>query len=397
MVKTASARGDRIWLVGGAARDLLLGHPVVELDVAAAGDTEALARAMEEAGLGRSVLLSAEAPRVFRIAGRRQIDLAEVAGGSIRDDLGRRDFTVNAIALELPGLVWLDPFGGVPDLARGRLRMLSERNLSEDPIRVLRAARLIATHGLRPDGETSRACRRQAASLPRAAPERVRAEVVRLLEAREVAPALRWARGAGVLAPALGIEAGAAQRLAHGLWTLDSAPIRRSSPERRRRLRLAWICARLRLSPRAAARWLAARRFSREEAGNAAALLELVLLARAAKSSMEQWKWVRKSGGRWKDVLSLLLLLHPRERARARRLGRRAAGGRRRPLIRGADLLLWLGIAPGPAVGALLEEVEIEVLRGAVRSRREARAWLLERAQRGPVRSAVAQSASRRL
>ena len=194
ILELTASRGERVWLAGGAARDLLLARPVLDLDVVVSGDIEALARDLERAGAGRSVELSREFPRVFRIARpRREIDLVELTGGSIERDLGRRDFTVNAIALDLQSRLWIDPFRGIADLKKRRLRMVSEENLADDPLRALRAARLYGTHGLIPDPATSHACRRAAAGLPGVAAERIRSEIVKLFEAPRAAAAFRWA------------------------------------------------------------------------------------------------------------------------------------------------------------------------------------------------------------
>ncbi len=329
------------------------------------------------------------------MAGRREMDLAEVEGGSIERDLARRDFTVNAMAFEIGTRLWLDPFHGALDLWLGRLRLVSEANLREDPLRALRGARLIATHRLKPDRETSEACRKSAPGLARVAPERIRSELVKLLQAPEAAPALRWASRAGILEPALAIGQASAQRLARGAGALDSPRVLRIPPEGRGLLRLAWICARLGLSSGAAARWLSARRFSRAEAGQVAALLELVGKARAASSEREEWGFVRDSGDRCGEALALLLLLCPDEGVRARRLARRAGSRRRGPTVRGGDILLWLGSPPGPAVGQLLRELEIETSRGAVRSRRQARKWLISHAKTVPPRAAQSRTPKR--
>jgi tRNA nucleotidyltransferase/poly(A) polymerase len=125
--------------VGGAARDLLLARPVPEVDAAVSGDAEGIARAMESEGFGRAVALSPAAPRVFRVAGKREEDLAEIEGPSIEGDLSRRDFTVNAMAFDLVERRWLDPFGGLGDLSLGRLREVAPGNLAEDPLRVMSA------------------------------------------------------------------------------------------------------------------------------------------------------------------------------------------------------------------------------------------------------------------
>ncbi len=384
----AAARRNRLWIVGGAPRDLLLDRPVLDVDVAVSGEAESLARALERRGFGTAVALSRAAPRVFRVAGRRELDLVELAGASIEEDLARRDFTVNAMAIEIGTRQCLDPFGGARDLARGRLRLVAERNLAEDPLRALRAARLAATHGLRPDRETSRACRRVAKDLARVASERIQAELSKLLEAEEVSRALRWSASTGVLAPALGVQPPErVGRFASRLRIFDSHLLRRCPPATRRLLRLCLIAAGLRLAPSEAAAWLSKRRFSRDEAGRVGALLKLAEAARRARSSHDAWRWVRDSGGRARDALRLLCLLHPDERARARSLLRRAARPRRGPRVTGRDVLDWLRIPEGPAVGAFLRELEVEILRGRVHSGRQARRWLVENRDVGmPVR-----------
>jgi tRNA nucleotidyltransferase/poly(A) polymerase len=363
--------------VGGAARDLHLGRDVPEVDAAVSGDVERLARAMESEGLGRAVPLSLAAPKVFRVAGRREVDLAGIEGASIEEDLKRRDFTVNAMAFDLTARKWLDPFGGLADLSARRLRQVAPSNLAEDPLRVLRAARFIATHGLAPDADTSRSCRRVAPALAAVAPERLRAEWIKILEARRVAPALRWAARVSALGPALGLPPAPARRLARSGRLLDAPALARREPESRRRLRLALLCARIGLRSGPAAAWLAARRYGRSEAGDAGRLLQLVESTAAADTPGKQWAGVRDAGPLAAEALLLHRLLLPGRNARARALARRVRSARRRgPAVSGSDVLAWLNIPPGPAVGRLLAQLEVEKLSGAVRTRREARAWL---------------------
>jgi tRNA nucleotidyltransferase (CCA-adding enzyme) len=363
--------------VGGAARDLLLARPVPEVDAAVSGDAEAIARAMESAGFGRAVALSLVAPRVFRVAGKREVDLAEIEGPSIEGDLSRRDFTVNAMAFDLVERRWLDPFGGLGDLSAGRLREVAPGNLAEDPLRVLRAARFIATHALEPDANTSKNSRRAAPALAGVAPERLRSEWMKMFEAGRVGPAIRWAARVEALGPALLLDAPPARRLALGAGVLDARSVARAKPESRRRLRLALVCARIGLAPDMATAWLARRRYGRSEAGDVGRLLALVASARKAGTPRRQWAWVRDSGPVAAEALLLLRLLAPGRGARAGALARRVRSARRGgPAVSGRDILAWRNMAPGPAVGRLLEELQIEILSGRVRTRREARAWL---------------------
>ena len=151
----------------------------------------------------------------------------------------------------------------------------------------------------------------------------------------------------------------------------------RREPESRRRLRLALLCARIGLAPHRAAAWLAERRYGRAEAGVVSRLLELAESARKVETPRQQWAWVRDAGP-WAAEALLLLRLHFRGRgARARALSRRVRSARRGgPAVSGKDVLVWRNIPPGPDVGRLLAQLEVEILRGKVRTRREARAWL---------------------
>ena len=377
---TGGRLGMGAWIVGGALRDRALGRPVSEVDLAVSGDAAIVARALEAQGYGRAFLLSADrSPRVFRVAGRRRlVDVAEIEGGSIETDLERRDFTVNAMAFDLASGKLLDPYRGLADLERRRLAMVSEKNLSDDPLRCLRAARLAATHGLMPDRRTSAACRRVAPALPRVARERIQAELAKLMEVREALPALAWAWRNGVLEPALDVSIPAQKwrRLARRLAVLDSVPLGTLPGARRRRLRLALIGAGLDLSPAAAAAWLRRLRWSSEEASDVERLLELASAARTPLAGDEAWLWILRAGDRAGDALRLLQTQAPRSHRAARRLSARLRRRKPVPDVRGGDILQWLGVPPGPHVGRLLEAVRVEALAGRVRTRGEARRWL---------------------
>ncbi len=380
------ARGGEGWIVGGAPRDILLGLSVPDVDLAVSADPWEIADELSSSGFGTAVRLSDAAPRVARIAGTRDIDLARIEGDGIREDLGRRDFTVNAIAIGLTDGLWIDPFGGIRDLARRRLRMISEQNLRDDPLRTLRAARLAATHALQPDASTAAACRRVASLLASAAPERIRAELEKLLAASLAHPALSWAARAGLLAPALGLEpelnAGRILSARGGRRTaLDAPAIRRRPPRERLRLRLVLLAAALRLTPGDAGEWLASRRFPRATAVETATLLRLAGDAAQPASATERWTWVRDAGERAADAILLAKLLFPGPASRRAISARqRAARSRRKPPgVTGQDVLGWLRMTPGPEVGTILRELEVAGLRGAVRSRREARRWLEDR------------------
>jgi poly(A) polymerase len=179
--------GRRAWLVGGAVRDRLLGRATFDLDVVVAGPVEPAAKALGRAG-GAAAFPLSDAFGVWRVVAHDrgwQVDLLPVNGVTIEEDLAARDFTVNAIAEPLTGGEAIDPFGGREDLAAGRLRMVSARAFAADPLRVLRAARLVCELHLEPDPDTRASAAARAGALSKVAPERVFGELKRIVVAPE--------------------------------------------------------------------------------------------------------------------------------------------------------------------------------------------------------------------
>ncbi|HTR04895.1 MAG TPA: hypothetical protein VMN82_17025 [Thermoanaerobaculia bacterium] len=386
LARVAKRRGIDAWIVGGAPRDAVLGFASPEIDVAVARDAESLAADLEREGLGRAVFLSRDrpGPRVFRVAGRRPLDLAELEGGSIEADLARRDFTANAVAVDISSGAVVDPFGGLRDLARRRLTGVRPGNLAQDPLRILRAARFYATLGLVPDAGVLEASRQAAGLFGRAAPERVGGELARLLGSPRAAPALSWAARAGILGPSLGREpGGSAAAVARALGALDAPSISRRPPAERRRMRLALVALRLGLDAAGARAWLHERRWAREEARESAALCGLVLASRRlasrgphARRGAFAWILEAERDGLLDDATRLLSRLGAADRRRAAALRRLARCPRPKVRVSGGDVVRWLGIPPGPRVGERLSAVRVAAAMGEVRSRREARNWL---------------------
>jgi tRNA nucleotidyltransferase/poly(A) polymerase len=390
LVRLVLRDGNPAWIVGGAVRDALLGLAVPEIDVAVTRDAEGLAKELERTGFGKAVFVSRgrPGPRVFRVAGRHPLDIAELEGGSAAADLARRDFTVNAVAVSLDTGEILDPFGGLPDLADRRLRCVHPRNLRDDPLRALRAARFLATHGLAPDRKTLTASRRAAPHLRRVAPERLTAELWKLLGAASAQPALSWAARAGILPAALGLRLSSsrAARAARSLGALDGRATRALPAERRRRLRLALLASKLSLSPGQTRKWLRERRAARREADEVARVLALAQSALTVSNRRDAWQWVLEAEDLAQDALRLLLLGHPgrfRLAARLRRLARTAPA---RVAVTGHEVVRWLGIPPGPQIGALLSQLRLAAAMGTVCNRREARNWLSGQVRNAPHR-----------
>jgi tRNA nucleotidyltransferase/poly(A) polymerase len=391
LARIAESSGVDCWLVGGAVRDAALGIPIPEVDAAVARDAEGIAAQLQRSGLGTAVFLSKDrpGPRVYRVAGRRPLDVAEIEGGTIEADLGRRDFTVNAVAVGVADGRIVDPFGGLSDLAGGRLRCVDPKNLLDDPLRALRAARFLATHGLSPDGATLAAARRAAPVLARVARERIAVELARLLEAPEAGPAFAWAARAGLLPATLGLELPPrlAARAAKSLRPLDASAIRRLPGERRRRLRLARLAGALGLEPEETRRWLSGLRLSRREAEEIARLQSLARAAVGVRSGnrRDAVAWLLEAGEAAPDALLLARLSGGREAVRRiTRLERMARTPLNRLEVGGADVIRWASVPPGPRVGELLAQLRLQVALGEVRNRREARNWLAVQVRRHP-------------
>ncbi len=201
----AGLAGREAYLVGGTVRDGLLGRETDDLDLVVAGDVGEAARAVAAAGRGTAFPLS-EAFGAWRVVGRGQswqTDLSPLAG-TLADDLARRDFTVNAMAAPLaePGAV-VDPFGGREDLAARRLRVVGPRALADDPLRTLRAARLATELGLTVEPDTAAQVRAHAGEVLRASPERIFAELKRIIAAPDPAAGVRLTDALGLIGSVL--------------------------------------------------------------------------------------------------------------------------------------------------------------------------------------------------
>jgi putative nucleotidyltransferase with HDIG domain len=226
--------GRQAWLVGGAVRDRLLGRPTDDVDVALEGDPRKAAKAIARATGGAAFQLSG-AFGAWRVVGPGHawhVDLVTLRDGDIEADLAARDFTINAMAEPLAGGELLDPHGGRADLEARLVRMVSEQALEEDPLRTLRAIRLVTELELELDPETGAATSRHAPAIDKVAPERVFGELKRVVTAARAREGLRLMDAYGLtdavlpeLAALRGVEQNEfhhADVLGHTLEVLDA-------------------------------------------------------------------------------------------------------------------------------------------------------------------------------
>ncbi|MDQ1287008.1 MAG: poly(A) polymerase [Actinomycetota bacterium] len=209
-----AAEGFELALVGGPVRDAVLGRQALDLDFttdARPDDTESILRRW-----GRSAWTIG---KEFGTIGARRGDVVVeittyrserydpssrkpevVFGDTLDGDLRRRDFTVNAMAVQLPSLTFADPCGGLADLVTGTLRTpgTAQESFTDDPLRMMRAARFASQLGFVPGPEVVAAMRELAGRLEIVAAERIRVELEKLLLGRHPRAGLELLVGTGI-------------------------------------------------------------------------------------------------------------------------------------------------------------------------------------------------------
>jgi poly(A) polymerase len=170
------------YLVGGSIRDLIRGLTPEDYDIAVSSDPAGYARDMARRTGGRMIALGKGRYTVYRVAGSQgHIDISGLKGPDILQDLLARDFTINALACDLSNGQILDISGGLEDLRRQRVRMVTPEVFARDPVRLVRAFRLAAILGFRIAPDTVDAIRRHADLLQSEPGERIWSELVRIL------------------------------------------------------------------------------------------------------------------------------------------------------------------------------------------------------------------------
>ena len=162
--RLATARGECAYLVGGSVRDLVVGREHDDIDIVVEGEGLAVAQALSRSVDGHLIRHHAFRTATVNLPSGLRVDVAtarkeeyprpgqlpQVVAGSLADDLMRRDFTINTMAVSLAADDWgrfIDPLDGLADLTAGRVRVMHSRSFTDDPTRVLRALRFASRFG----------------------------------------------------------------------------------------------------------------------------------------------------------------------------------------------------------------------------------------------------------
>ena len=368
-------------LVGGAVRDALLGRlcDAPDLDLVVPDHALKNARQLAQKLGGACVVLDEQRDMARLVLGGWTIDLARREGATLEDDLNRRDYRLNAMALSFEGTPrLLDPTGGLKDLREGTVAAVKEANLQDDPLRLLRGLRLIAELDMHLDAQTLKMLHRNRLLLPHAAPERIQAELVRLVAAPAADRAIATILELELLAPWMkqGAKAGD-QRL---IGTTKTCELLTDS-ERRQALPLARLTE---LLPDAGLKEL---RFSRRQLQRCERLRYWIEHStssegRPCPAELTEQERLRLQMDLEQDLPALILtwpialqqqwlerwrdlqdpLFHPR------------------PPLDGKSLQAALQISPGPTLGALIQHLTLERAYGRISTRDQAlnsaRFWL---------------------
>ena len=380
IARTLEQAGHDAWVVGGVLRDGLTGAGGGDWDLATSARPQKVRRLFR-----RTVPLGMEHGTVgvigsdgvlyqvttFRLDVETDGRHATVSfADDIRDDLARRDFTINALAWHPLRDEWLDPFLGAADLEAGILRTVGDAadRFREDYLRVLRAFRFAGRLCLNIEASAWSAIREAAGALTRLSAERVREELIKVLHADpKPSRALRLYADSGALA-VLYPEMEPMSRQARWdavLLTVDTLPIRRSS------LRLAALFREI--GPDGAKSVAHRFRFSRADSRELVARVAAKPIPGANASDAELRRWLSATGTeRLNAVARLDLARTSAEGAstsgivkawrRLRMLRRRGDPMSLSDLAIGGSDLTRLGIPRGPAIGRILDELLEAVL-----------------------------------
>lgn len=195
------AKDADVYLVGGALRDFYLGKENFDKDIVVKKDAKKFAKNLADE-LDASFVPLDEENKIYRLVFKDKsncIDVANMCGETIEEDLTRRDLTINSIAINLKNFEIIDVTDGIKDLKSKKIRHISEKNFIEDPLRLLRVYRFQAMLGFELNEETVKAVKKHAGKINNSASERINYELLKLFSGAYTERALFDMDSAGLL------------------------------------------------------------------------------------------------------------------------------------------------------------------------------------------------------
>jgi len=395
----------RCWVVGGYIRDLALEREASDLDLVVREDgREAAGRLAKRFGLrahqlgrpGRQCWLVAGADSRPLGPGISKIEIWPLGGLSLEEDILRRDFSINAMLWAMPDGPLLDLVGGLDDLREGRLRAIDRNNLVEDPLRLLRAPRLLGSlAGFELEARTRQWIRQLAPSLPSVAPARIGAELFRICSGPDAFRGLQTAADLGLLRALSARENGGTDLAMRALEVLDRAqPVPEAA--RQPETLLAWLLVLLHIE---SASSLAA--FCWPKRDGRIALAAARKLDAARSLVRQDWRNRREAifhwGGAFPASLGLAAAMDLAEGGDPsawRGWWRQYRYFQKHPppaqlLLSVQEISRLSGIPPGPELGRVITELRRKIIRREILSAASAEAWLrnFDPEQRNPAES----------
>ena len=388
-------------LVGGTVRDALLNRKRKEfdLDLVVIDRAVELARDLANRCNAGFVVLDAARDIARIVFEQGTVDVAKIEGESLEQDLYRRDFTINSIALHIQSQKLIDPLAGKEDLEAKLIKMVSSANLKADPLRLFRAYRQAAQLNFTIDPQTRETITQLASELKNVAPERIKTELSYLLETGKGSVYLQQAWEDGLLSvcfpsatqqqveQATKIDV-AKQTLCQGYPDFSETWEKNVGGQSNPFDSLAKLACLVSVSPEEAENQLTELKFSRAEIRTVTSSLSLLprLLEERVETMTLRDRYFFFQEAR--NVFPCLVLT-----AMAKGLTLEAAKpllehylnpddpvAYPQPIVSGKDLLRSLSLSPSPRIGELLTELQIAYIEGKVNSPSEAidlaKSWL---------------------
>ncbi len=385
-----SLNGLACFVVGGWVRDRARGFDPEDLDLVVEGVEEAGEAAAIIGRLwgGRPHFLGSEGRAVWRVTGTRGTVEIWPLETSPEDDAHRRDFTCNAVFWRLPEGPVLDCVGGLEDIERRRIRAVSEKNLIDDPVRLLRSVRFLgALEGFSLESGTRSAVARLAPRLISAPRERVGAELFKMAHGPRAARVFREAFDLGLLEPSAPRKTGRSFSVSPEVSNLlapgSKHPVPSSTANNRPAAFLAWLCLGWEIG---GSRGMSAFSWPRDLVRTVFTAVRLHRDARitVGRDPGDRRLFIARCGLDFPVVFALAAAAaavdgdDPRGWRRWWRQWRRSGSRILDPprFLETNEIVTLTGIDPGPGLGKAVAALECEVLRGRIRSPAGARRWL---------------------